>query len=643
MAWPLVQLVNGLVPRTPLAAAWAPAVKPRKGELSGPPLGWPRETDSLCPECVREARAKVLSGEKDWRFLIEESPGHIPALISEKDGKIVIEKTCPAHGAFSDVLSVDPAFTAHIESMFRGRDFKAVSNGLRDYGISTIKYGRGAVLTIDLTNRCNMMCEPCFMDANQVGYVHELTLADIKQILDRSLTTKPRRQMSVNFSGGEPTLSPFFLDAVRYADEIGYFCIQASTNGIRFAQDRDLAKRAKEAGLRIAYLQFDGIGNEIHNHRKVANLYDVKMRAIDNLAAAGVDVVLVVTVVNGINDHHVGKIVQFAVENAEKVTVVSFQPVSFTGRDEGITDERRKAQRYTLSHLANDVCRQSGYTNPVRDWFPLAALTPFSDFVDVLLGANASVGSMNCGCHPNCGAGMILFVNKKTKQCVPLGDFINIKQLLDDMQVIADANRSKPLTLAQATMALMRNFDPQRAPISITTLVRQFLSQTGALDFAGQADAHQYDWRLLFVAGMWFQDLWTYDFRRTEMCTVPYGTQMGEISFCAYNTGVGWRQIVEHTHQTASAKDWFKTAGRHAIYAGGKEVPLDGEASADAARATSGPAAEGAVLPRPGGSNGHGNGNGNGNGRNGAHPAGVNGRQSREVPAAEPVRTADHQ
>ena len=60
-----------------------------------------------------------------------------------------------------------------------------------------------------------------------------------------------------------------------------------------------------------------------------------------------------------------------------------------------------------------------------------------------------------------------------------------------------------------------------------------------------ESDADEFEWRVLFVAGMWFQDLFNYDFRRTEMCIIPYGTQVGEISFCAYNTGVGWRNVIE--------------------------------------------------------------------------------------------------
>jgi hypothetical protein len=74
---------------------------------------------------------------------------------------------------------------------------------------------------------------------------------------------------------------------------------------------------------------------------------------------------------------------------------------------------------------------------------------------------------------------------------------------------------------------------------------------------------------------MWFQDLFNYDFRRTEMCIIPYGTQQGEISFCAYNTGIGWRQIIENMHKNATVAEWYRTHGKHEIYAKGKNVNLN--------------------------------------------------------------------
>ncbi len=576
--WPLVQAYNRRARAPSVAPAWAPAPLLRKGQRSFPELGIPRRTDSLCPTCVKEVRRDVLGGKTPLDVL-HRHPGEIRADLVERDGGVWMLKECPKHGRFEELISIDAEFLRRIESLFPGRDFLAPKTSLRDHGSSSVKYGRGAVLTVDLTNRCNMMCEPCFMDANQVGYVHELSYDDVRRILDDALSVKPKRQLSVQFSGGEPTLHPAFLDSVRYARDLGYFCVQCATNGLRFAQDPAFCRAAKAAGLRLAYLQFDGIGNEVNAHRKISNLYDVKLRAIENLAAAGIDVVLVVTVVRGVNDGEVGRIVRFAIDNADKVTVVSFQPVSFTGRDEDVSDRSRAAQRYTLSHLAHDLRAQLGVTDPLRDWFPLSAMNPFSDVVDLTLGSEAEFGSLKCGCHPNCGIGTVLLVNKRTKQMVPVADLVDLPQLLRDLTAIADAGLGKKRTLGQVALALLRNFRPERAPegYDLATLIRQVMSQMGAKGRRigeSEGDAREFEWRFLFVAGMHFQDLFNYDFRRTEMCIIPYGTQLGEISFCAYNTGVGWRQIVEKMYRTASVAEWFRTHGKHPVYAKNQPLPL---------------------------------------------------------------------
>jgi uncharacterized radical SAM superfamily Fe-S cluster-containing enzyme len=577
--WPWVRAYNRKFERSSPQPKWAPAPLMKRRERSFPPLGWPRETDSLCPACVKDTRAAILGGRADVRVLIDGRPGEVRARIEERAGQVVMSKTCPTHGEVEDVISMDPAFSARIERLFPGRDFASPPTKLRNHGSSSIKFGRGSVLTVDLTNRCNMMCDPCFMDANQVGFVHELSWEDVKRILDDSLTVKPLRQMSVQFSGGEPTLSPHFLRAIQYAADVGYFCVQCATNGVRFAQDASFAHEAKKAGLRIAYLQFDGIGEDANAHRKVGNLFEVKLRAIENLHAAGIDVVLVVTVVRGINDDQVGRILRFAIDNADKVTVVSFQPVSFTGRDEDISDEQRRAQRYTLSHLAHDVHDQLGATEPMRDWFPLSSLGAFGDLTDLLLAERADWGALKCGCHPNCGIGTALLVHKRTHEMVPLAQVLDLEGLLEDIQEITDAAQPRAVTLAQLGVALCRRFDGRRAPrgFGLSTLLRQFISQTGARGSKiGEhaSDASDFEWRVLFVAGMWFQDLFNYDFRRTEMCIIPYGTQEGEISFCAYNTGVGWRQIVEKMHSTATVSDWYRTHGRHAVYAKNQKLPL---------------------------------------------------------------------
>ena len=591
-AWFVFDKLNSIHPNPSFTPKWSDKPLLKSWEKQKPKLGWPRETDSLCPKCVPEIRKQILDGKLPVDVLKNEKRGEIKAMILERDGKIVMEKECPIHGKFDDVISIDPAFSKHLEEVFPGRDIRAHNDEkLHNHGSSTITHGRGSVLTIDLTNRCNMMCDPCFMDANQVGFVHELSWEEIKTLLDNAISIKPRRQLSVQFSGGEPTLSPYFLDAIRYCRKLGYQSVQAATNGIEFAKRPDFAKAAAEAGLRYAYLQFDGIGNEANSHRAVGNLFDVKLRAIENLYNAGVDIVPVITLINGVNNEQVGAVIRFALDNPKKIPFLSFQPVSFTGRDEGITDERRRAQRYTLSHLAHDVKNQTGLGEPVRDWFPISFMSTFSDFADLVHGPQAVWGQLSCGCHPNCGVGMAVMCDKETKEYRPVTAFLNADRLARDVARINDAARGRFLSVLGVSLALLRNYNPYEAPthFRLSDLIAKFdkcfgmtkKSQqggygkvTGDRTLADIQKRRADRWNFLFIAGMWFQDLFNYDFRRTEQCIIPYATQEGEISFCAYNTGVGWRNIVEKMHMTATLTKWYEEHGRHEIIAGGKKVNL---------------------------------------------------------------------
>ena len=590
-AWVVFDRFNRIKPNPSPTPKWSDKPLLKSYEKSKPPLGWPRSTDSLCPKCVPEIRQQILDGHLPHEVLMNEKVGEIKATIVERDGKILMVKDCPTHGHFEDVMSIDPEFSRHLEDVFPGRDIKAHNDEkLHHHGSSTVKYGRGSVLTIDLTNRCNMMCDPCFMDANQVGFVHELTWEEIKQMLDNAITIKPRRQMSVQFSGGEPTLSPYFLDAVRYARKVGYNSVQAATNGIEFAKSFEFAQQAAEAGMRYAYLQFDGIGNAANAHRMVGNLFDVKLKAIENLHNAGVEIVPVVTIVNGINNEQVGRIIKFALDNPKRIGFLSFQPVSFAGRDEAITDDRRIAQRYTLSHLAHDVKNQTGLGEPSRDWFPISFMSTFSDWADLMHveDKNNDWGQLSCGCHPNCGTGMAIMIDKETKEAVPVTAFLKGDQLAKDIAKVNDAARGKFLTVFGMALCLMKNYDPFQSPthFKLMDLLKKFdknFNATGK-NYGKVGPDRTIDdvmkrrndrWNFLFIAGMWFQDLFNYDFRRTEQCIIPYATQEGEISFCAYNTGVGWRNIIEKMHMTATLTKWYEEHGRHEIFAGGKKVKLD--------------------------------------------------------------------
>jgi uncharacterized radical SAM superfamily Fe-S cluster-containing enzyme len=587
-AWTVFDKLNQIKQNPSFTPKWSDKPLLKSYQKTKPPLGWPRETDSLCPKCVPEIRKEILDGKRDVKILLTEKVGEIKAKVIERDGKILMVKDCAIHGHFEDVMAMDTAFFKHLEEVFPGRDIRAHNDEkLHNHGSSTIQHGRGSVLTIDLTNRCNMMCDPCFMDANQVGFVHELSWEDIQTMLDNAISIKPRRQMSVQFSGGEPTLSPYFLDAVRYSRKVGYNSVQAATNGIEFAKSLDFAKQAADAGLRYAYLQFDGIGNAANSHRKVGNLFDVKIQAIENLHTAGVEIVPVTTILNGINNEQVGRIIEFALDNPKRISFCSFQPVSFTGRDEAITDERRHAQRYTLSHLAHDVRNQTGIGEPARDWFPISFMSTFSDWADLVHGPEHEWGQLSCGCHPNCGVGLAIMIDKETKERAAVTSFLNAEQLSKDVARVNDAARGKVLSVVGVALSLLRNYDPFKSPrhFRLMDLLQKFDKCFGATGrnygkvsgdrtIADIEKRRKDRWNFLFIAGMWFQDLFNYDFRRTEQCIIPYATQEGEISFCAYNTGIGWRNIIEKMHMTATLTKWYEERGRHEIFAGNRSVPL---------------------------------------------------------------------
>ena len=193
---------------------------------------------------------------------------------------------------------------------------------------------------------------------------------------------------------------------------------------------------------------------------------------------------------------------------------------------------------------------------------------------------------------PNCGVGTAIMINKETKEWAPVPRFLNAPQLIKDMTSITDAARKKNFSNFMAGHALLKNYKPFSAPksLALVDLWRKF-DKTWALTKKsdhevwphqprphgrGCHEAAQRDqWNFMFIAGMWFQDLFNYDFRRTEMCIIPYATQQGEISFCAYNTGVGWRKILENMYKNSTVAQWYKDHGKHEIYARGKSVNLD--------------------------------------------------------------------
>ncbi|HYT24017.1 MAG TPA: radical SAM protein [Candidatus Polarisedimenticolia bacterium] len=580
-AWLASKAINGLFPEANLPSpSWAPGrlLKQRNRRLMD--TGVPRKTLSLCPDCNREAVEALLKGEIDAADF-RDNPGIIEAEILEEGGRILMRKACEQHGPFEDTLSNHPDFFRKMERLAFGRDFECVDDcKVHGHGPNSLRSGRGTFLIVDITNRCNMMCSPCFMDANAASYVHELTIEDIKTIFSNALSFKPQREINVLFSGGEPTVSPIFLDAVRHAKSMGFHRLHVATNGVHFAESRDFAFRAKEAGLHAVYLQLDGVSEEKNKHRGLGNYIAVKRQALENIASAGMRTTLQVTVTNGVNDDGLGDIVRFGIQNIDKIHGVVFQPIMFAGRDEGVSADERYAHRYPLTQLAFDLHEQTSIGwQPMRDWFPLSDFGIFAHLCDVL-NPQAKLGSLFQETHPNRGIFSPLLVDTHQKHAIPIPVFFNLEQFMRDVVEITDSARGPAVTKAHVSLSALRNFNQQKAPSGFgpadlrRVLEDCFYRVAGSCDHWSQK-VHSYGgrWRVMILNGMWFQDAFNYDFSGICNSTTPVATTQGEISFCAYYGG-GWRKVVEHQSRTATLAEWHRTHGRHEIYANGKKVDL---------------------------------------------------------------------
>jgi hypothetical protein len=308
---------------------------------------------------------------------------------------------------------------------------------------------------------------------------------------------------------------------------------------------------------------------------------EVKLKALENIAASGMRTTLQVTVVNGLNNDGVGEMVRFAVQNIDKIHGLLFQPVMFTGRDENIPTEDRYARRYPLSQLAYDLQEQSAFDwQPLRDWFPVSTYGIFAHLCDVL-NPWAEVGSLFVDSHPDHGIFSPLLVDTQNQQAVPIPVFFNFEQFTRDLVEITDSARGPKATKALAAFSLFRNFNSRKAPTGFGPEQFRGLLDDCFYRVAGNGDdwseraySHHGRWRIMASGAMWFQDAFNYDFAALTSASTPVASQEGEISFCAYNGG-GWRKVVEHQSQTATLAQWYKTRGRQKIYAKGEKVDLE--------------------------------------------------------------------
>ena len=493
-------------------------------------LGFPKMTKSLCPECKKVIDAK--------EFI--------------EDGKVYMEKTCPEHGYVKDIISSSADLTTKMETwtfedglgLTNPNTNRADKECPTSCGLCEQHTSHTSLANVDLTNRCNLKCPVCFANANATGMVYEPDFELVRKMLKTLRDERPTPCPVVQFSGGEPTLYPRFIDVLKMSKEMGFTHVQCATNGIRFANSLEFAKECRAAGLDTLYLQFDGCNDDCYTKTRGVPLWDKKQKTVENCRKADLKIVFVPTIVNGKNDDQVGPILDYAIDNIDVISGIAYQPICFTGRK---SHEERQQERFTATDIAKRIEEQTGYTELLRDWYPLSFVSPFSKLVEALRGKP----TITCTAHPHCTVGTYLFINRKTRSVTPITRFIDIEGFLTQTNELAKKTEKsffKSLSAAKIWYNLRKYFIKENAPDDMT-FDDYIKILEGLIDKGkgrGEKGSDKLPWNMLLVAGMHFQDSYNYDVNRVKRCVIHYSAPDGKLyPFCTYNSGPEYRFEVE--------------------------------------------------------------------------------------------------
>jgi 7,8-dihydro-6-hydroxymethylpterin dimethyltransferase len=295
-------------------------------------------TESLCPVCLQRLPAeRVTVGDE-----------------------VYLVKTCPRHGAFKTVIwRGKPSFNrwqrpkipVPAPLLFNKREKGCPF----DCGLCPDHRQRSCTVIIEVTQRCNLACPVCYADTPAT--TPDPSAAAIGELLGRAAKAGPGS--NIQLSGGEPTVRDDLPDLVGMAQDSGFDFIQVNTNGLRLGQEPAYVKALKQAGLASVFLQFDGVEDDIYRQLRGRGLLEAKRAAIEACAEQGIGVVLVPTLVPGVNTHQIGAILQTAMSWVPAVRGVHFQPVSYFGR---YTATPEQFNRITLPEVMCAIEEQSDGT-----------------------------------------------------------------------------------------------------------------------------------------------------------------------------------------------------------------------------------------------------------------------------------------
>jgi len=463
-----------------------------------------KEVSSICPECHAV----------------------IPAKLSQEAGMVLMHKSCPHHGDFQDLYWSD------FDQWERARKYAVLGDGLENPRTQTVKgcpYDCGicknhrsqTILSIiDVTNRCNLRCPICFANAASAGYEYELNLDTIKGIIDNLSENKPVSVKALQLSGGEPTLRNDLPDIVEYAHARGIHHVEVNTNGVRIANDMPFLKRLKDADVSSFYLQFDGVTPDPYLVTRGVDLLPTKLKAIENLKSLGHDsAILVVTLVKGVNDDQLGRIINFAARNHDVIRCVNVQPVSITGR----IDRNKLAEyRITIPDFMRLVEEQTNGQILQSDFLPVPFVVPFARAVGALKGTRYPEFTM----HEHCGMATFIFV--EDGRITPITRYADVEAFMSSMNDVAELAKAGHTIRAKFKMVQsLKHLNLKVVRPLVSGVIRE-----GTYDALGQLMR-----KVIMIGAMHFMDPYNFDLERVQRCGIHYGLPDGRIiPFCTMNS-----------------------------------------------------------------------------------------------------------
>lgn len=463
----------------------APSVLPQPRARKDADYVFYELTRSICPRCRRVMDAKILL----------------------RENKVYMTKRCPACGPIEALIYGDAEAYVRLGKFNKPGTIplaygtEIVEGCPHDCGLCPDHQQHACLGIIEVNSACNMDCPLCFADARP-GF--SLTLEEVEAMLEDFVRTEGKPEV-VQLSGGEPTIHPQIIEFVEAARRRGIPFVMINTNGKRIAHDDRFLEQLQAAGPSF-YFQFDGFDAETYRViRGDANLLEEKLRALDRLASAGMHVTLVPAIERGVNDHEIGRILDFAIRHLA-VRGVNFQPAFHAGRHM----HHDPMQRMTIPDIVQCIESQTGGKFVASDFIPVPC------------------------CFPTCNSVTYAFIDGE--KVTPLSRIVNVYDYLDYI-----TNRVMPdfsLEIKNALEGLWSSSSVSGSQKSAEQL-RVSCQACGLPESLTIGDIAQ---NMLMVMLQDFMDPWTFNQKNLMKCCKEFLLPGGkQIPFCAYNS-VGYRE-----------------------------------------------------------------------------------------------------